>query len=112
MGGIEEYLAADGWEVGVVDSWDTCDAIWHKRFTDALPRCCGNADKPGMQLTLRKWDHRKYGAHVGYGLHLVAEPADGVWVELKAFTMTEETLLSELDRQCAKLLRMWTASCE
>lgn len=106
---IYAWLESNGWRSEKTPAHRTCDRVWYKRHRDTFT-CQGNEDKPGVQLSLECWDWRgKLDERLGFQLDITAEPKDGVWVELKAYSMSDSDIQEKLDSQVTKLVRAWEA---
>lgn len=107
------WLANNGWKVGEWWEPDYCTGKWYRQFPEVEPRCQCNDDKPGVQLVLREHSRAFRGSyHTQYELELCAEAADGVWVELKAYSIPGGELRDVIESQIAKLIRAWKAANE
>lgn len=105
---VTNWLQSKGWELIKNSYLSKADRILARRF-DGVPRCCTNQDKP-LSLFVYLWDHPKYDADafIGVWLELRAEPSPGAgWVTFSAYGFKPE----ELDRQCDRLLKAWSAIC-
>jgi len=107
---IIDWLEEQGWKIGRKSEYETFDRVWYKRFPKVEPRCACNESKPGIQLSLKMWNHSNYQRD-GYGfeLELRAEPDDGVWVQLRSYGLTDSDLVDRMDSQTDKLIRAWQA---
>lgn len=106
---VSDWLIADGWHECRKSALDRCDRSWWKRFAEVEPRCQTNSSKPGIMIVIECFDHTQRGGYVGFQIELRAEPRDGVWVELVAYSLSLETIIDELPRQVDKLVRAWKA---
>ena len=93
---MEEWLESEGWREGY--------RCWYK-IAPISPQCCCNKHG-GVPLALKEYAHNGWTA---YELELTAEPDDGIWVKLRAYTIAGEELQNVLQSQCDKLLRAWVA---
>ena len=104
---LYEWIESEGWKPGQTCSYDSYTKIWYKRFPDIRPGCACNLDKPGIQMSIQSWDHGPRG--VGFQVEVKAEPSDGIWVELIAYSLNDKNLRKQLDIQVKKLIRAWKA---
>ena len=105
---IADWLEANQWKVGEVSPHSYGYRRWY-RFYEVTPMCFGNSNQPGVLVSLKMWDHRQYGGGVSFEVALIAEPDDGVWVELLAYGIDAADVKAKLDGQVAKLIRAWQA---
>jgi hypothetical protein len=103
------WLEDDDWRPGYVSEHDSFTRVWYRRFGAVKPRCYYNQDKPGLHIALKMWDHRPQDDRIGFEVQLIAEPDDGFWVRLTAYTLILENLQEHLATQVQKLIRAWHA---
>lgn len=108
---IHAWLAENDWKPGYKPEYESYDRIWYKRYRDVKPNCYCNDDKPGLQVSLKEYDHTRYPNvdRVGYEVGLCAEPDDGIWIHFQCYTLTSDNLQRELESQVRKLIRAWKA---
>jgi hypothetical protein len=108
----DEYLAAHGWREGHRHNFDSHDRVWYKRVPSPTS-CQLNQDKPGVQVSLKQWDHGKHypvaKGHVGYQLELQGECLCGRDIHLQT-SIGDDELPEVLESQVERLRTLWEAA--
>ena len=105
---LSEWLENNGWKKGKISEYDSYNYVWYKQYKKVKPNCYCNKQNPGIQISLKAWDYKKFGYDINFQIELVAEKDDGFWVDLVIYSIGEE-IKEVLEKQIQTLIRSWKA---